>query len=461
MFPSSKISTRSSSVTSPYATDTSASLSVSPKFEERRVDTCPLDGPIRTSAATSLLDAFNVSSALNFGAFAGGGVDKLQSKQLYSPFHRSSAPHLLTSLAKELTPRDYLLSSSFLEPSQQSALFPSTPHLHQAHLQMSLSPYADNGSTRPLSPSLLSPDRMAAVSSMRTASSPYHTSSLSQSEEANKFLSMQPNTVPSSSSSATSMHPHLSPALSAHYESSYRLAERRMHELQTWKSVYGGGQSSGLETESESTTSVHYLNPPPAHHNTSSSSTGRYLSPSASYVPPSPMVASSPYLLSSLSSGSSAMHSIAPESGTGRKYTRRSNLTNRIPQAVKETNEYKVKRERNNVAVRKSREKAKRRLKENESRAHELIMDNEVLRNRVKLLSKMHHGLRVLLNSFGVSQEKINFEISKSISDSEPEPSCHNPESIFARTSASVTSTQGFAQSAGGSSHEYQQQQHQ
>src|SRR5690606_17279704 len=108
---------------------------------------------------------------------------------------------------------------------------------------------------------------------------------------------------------------------------------------------------------------------------------------------------------------------------------------------------YKLKRERNNIAVRKSREKAKRRLKENESRAHELMMDNEQLRHRIKVLSNMMHGLRVLLNTCGVPQEKINFELSKSIDPDLESSSGLISESIFAKSSK-VSSTHSFAHSS-------------
>jgi hypothetical protein len=80
------------------------------------------------------------------------------------------------------------------------------------------------------------------------------------------------------------------------------------------------------------------------------------------------------------------------------------------------TEEYKQKRERNNMAVRKSREKAKKRLRCNETRINELLIENEQLKKRIEVLSKLLNGLRLLLNRFGYSQDKINFEVSKSIS---------------------------------------------
>jgi hypothetical protein len=88
------------------------------------------------------------------------------------------------------------------------------------------------------------------------------------------------------------------------------------------------------------------------------------------------------------------------------------------------TEEYKQKRERNNIAVRKSREKAKKRLRCNETRINELLIENEQLKKRTEVLSKLLNSLRLLLNTFGYSHDKINFEVSKSISQ-QPTTSTH------------------------------------
>ena len=83
----------------------------------------------------------------------------------------------------------------------------------------------------------------------------------------------------------------------------------------------------------------------------------------------------------------------------------------------KHSEDYKQKREKNNIAVRKSREKAKRRLKLNEIRINELISENEQLKNRVDVMSRVVAGLRTLLTTFGYSDHKIDYEISKTLSD--------------------------------------------
>jgi len=90
----------------------------------------------------------------------------------------------------------------------------------------------------------------------------------------------------------------------------------------------------------------------------------------------------------------------------------------------RDTDEYKQKRERNNIAVRKSREKAKKRLRSNESRINELNNENQQLKKQIEVLSKMLNGLKLLLNTFGYTHEKINFEVSKSISQ-QPSTSRH------------------------------------
>lgn len=79
----------------------------------------------------------------------------------------------------------------------------------------------------------------------------------------------------------------------------------------------------------------------------------------------------------------------------------------------KDSEEYKMKRERNNVAVRKSREKAKRRMRYNETRANELLAENEHLLKQLDVMARMTTGLKTLLNTFGYTPEKINYEVSR------------------------------------------------
>ena len=375
-------SSKTSTLTSPFNTQTSSSAPICSTSDARLENASPINASARAVANSPMLDAFSASSVLN----PGFGIDKqpLYYSHLESTIRRPSTPPLLSALPKDT--RDYLLhASSYLSDPSQQSLF-HTPHFPQMSSSYADSNIISNGA---LSPSLLGSDRMAAVSSLRAC---------------------------------TNTYPNASPSLSTHYETPYRSFGRRIHEMQgqTWKSMYAG-QTTGHELEPETVTQSLYLNPPPAHHNTTA---GRYLSPSSSYTVPTPLVTSSQYLLSSLSGGTAPSVSATSTDSTGlstsRKYNRRSITTNRPPPAVKETEEYKVKRHRNNLAVRKSREKSKRRLKENENRAQDLIVDNQQLRNRINVLSKMMGILRMLLYTSGVSQDKINIEISRSVEGTEP-----------------------------------------
>lgn len=70
----------------------------------------------------------------------------------------------------------------------------------------------------------------------------------------------------------------------------------------------------------------------------------------------------------------------------------------------KGTNEYRQKRDRNNVAVRKSREKSKMRVMETEQRVKELEDENQRLQSKITLLVKELNVLKSLFTSAGVSQ---------------------------------------------------------
>ena len=79
----------------------------------------------------------------------------------------------------------------------------------------------------------------------------------------------------------------------------------------------------------------------------------------------------------------------------------------------KGSDEYKRRRERNNVAVRKSREKAKQKSRDTERKVSELQRDNENLRKRVDMLNKELNVLKTLLTNTGVPQKSIENEVSK------------------------------------------------
>lgn len=83
--------------------------------------------------------------------------------------------------------------------------------------------------------------------------------------------------------------------------------------------------------------------------------------------------------------------------------------------ADKGTDEYKKRRERNNIAVRKSREKAKQRSRDTEKRVNELLRENDNLRKRVDLLSNQLNVLKTLLTNVGVPSESVENEIARSL----------------------------------------------
>ena len=70
----------------------------------------------------------------------------------------------------------------------------------------------------------------------------------------------------------------------------------------------------------------------------------------------------------------------------------------------KNSSEYRLKRDRNNVAVRKSREKSKVRVVETERRVKELEEENVQLQSKITLLMKELNVLKSLFASAGVGQ---------------------------------------------------------
>ena len=73
----------------------------------------------------------------------------------------------------------------------------------------------------------------------------------------------------------------------------------------------------------------------------------------------------------------------------------------------KDSDEYRSRRARNNVAVRKSRDKAKQRHMDSESRVQHLNDENSSLRQRVELLSKELGVLRTLFGNVGIEWSSL------------------------------------------------------
>lgn len=70
----------------------------------------------------------------------------------------------------------------------------------------------------------------------------------------------------------------------------------------------------------------------------------------------------------------------------------------------KHSDEYRLKRDRNNIAVRKSREKSRIRVQDTEKRVKELEEENGQLQSKVAMLTKELNVLKNLFTSAGVSQ---------------------------------------------------------
>jgi hypothetical protein len=87
----------------------------------------------------------------------------------------------------------------------------------------------------------------------------------------------------------------------------------------------------------------------------------------------------------------------------GRKPSAGGPIRPRKKEPPKNTPEYYEKRARNNIAVRKSREKAKLRQGETESRVNDLVAENERLQRKVDLLTKELTVLKSLFINAGAS----------------------------------------------------------
>ena len=85
------------------------------------------------------------------------------------------------------------------------------------------------------------------------------------------------------------------------------------------------------------------------------------------------------------------------------------------PAGKVEDDDYVKKRERNNIAVRKSRMKAKERIEETRRRVVDLAKENEELRNKVSLLQKELNVLRSLFANGGITvPSEINVQFTNS-----------------------------------------------
>ncbi|XP_044743100.1 CCAAT/enhancer-binding protein [Chrysoperla carnea] len=107
-------------------------------------------------------------------------------------------------------------------------------------------------------------------------------------------------------------------------------------------------------------------------------------------------------------------HHHSPGGGTGVGHHHNGvNGRKQMKPTDKSSDEYRRRRERNNIAVRKSREKAKVRSRETEEKVKLLMKENERLQKRIELLTEELNVLRSLFSNVGVLPEHIHREINK------------------------------------------------
>lgn len=121
---------------------------------------------------------------------------------------------------------------------------------------------------------------------------------------------------------------------------------------------------------------------------------------------PSAVLRHLPFSLGAVAAAASV--SQGRSSGSRHKHSSKKNVD-------KGSDEYKKRRERNNIAVRKSREKAKIRSRETEKKVSELARENDQLRKKVDSLCKELNVLKSLLTTVGVPPESVDSEIEKGL----------------------------------------------
>jgi len=93
----------------------------------------------------------------------------------------------------------------------------------------------------------------------------------------------------------------------------------------------------------------------------------------------------------------------------------------KVAAGTMDSDEYLRKRERNNIAVRKSRRKAKQKIEETRKRVNELASENDNLRSKVTLLQKELTVLRSLFANGGIQlPSDLSVQISASNGNSVP-----------------------------------------
>ena len=140
-------------------------------------------------------------------------------------------------------------------------------------------------------------------------------------------------------------------------------------------------------------------------HSTSSSSSGTGTPTSApAYQTQSMLSLDAAAAAASASESANASRCTSPTTTATSKRKRKNHVD-------KNSDEYRKRRERNNMAVKKSREKSRQRSMETEQKVHELSVENQRLQNRIVLLTK---ELEVLKSLFASNQQTLSGRIESS-----------------------------------------------
>ena len=169
-----------------------------------------------------------------------------------------------------------------------------------------------------------------------------------------------------------------------------------------------GGPLSGFYDTSEQ--AFTFDNLMPGLNTFSNDNNGFPNTPITDFTTQSPLAATSGNASVSMSSLSEILVGTDPAPGKMPRQKSGKQSASKKKMADKNSNEYLEKRERNNIAVRKSRIKTKQRVQETEQRVKELEDENTQLQSRITLLMKELNVLKSLFASAGVPHPPVKME---------------------------------------------------
>lgn len=355
----------------------SSHSNVSRKFS--KISPNPTASPYMESASSELIQSQTVNSFLSVPS----------ETNIIS--NTSSSSSQLLSLVWSNTSPDYLYPS-YMNPQPDGNLHHYPTLDSSCPPNLASNPFVDSFSNKSMrSPLLHSLTDLRKCANPNNNSSAYHHQPPLMSPEDNNKLFSAPVHCPT----------YITPSLSLSDDNPYQPCFGSIYQMSNqnpWKSIYSSN-ASPLTVPKAFPQSQTEMNSPPIQPH-------QHYNSSESYPPCS----TSPTLKSFHMPTSTTSQTLSTE-----PINRRDSLRLKHRDSIQCNEEYKRKRERNNIAVRKSREKAKNRLRDNESKVHELVLSNEHLRKQIKILSKVLQRLHLLVKSCGVSTEIINREISRSV----------------------------------------------